>query len=62
MTDQRFRIISVVVIAIMAVIWLMPVYTLFNTSFKTQAEVAEQSILVLPKGFNWLTSFRPLRL
>lgn len=65
MTDQRFRIISVVVIAIMAVIWLMPVYTLFNTSFKTQAEVAEQNYLKPPKRLqlaNFVHAFKALKI
>jgi glucose/mannose transport system permease protein len=64
MGDKRFKIISILILVILAALWLLPIYAMVTTSIKSQGEVAAQQYLRLPRKIvfkNYLIAFRALR-
>lgn len=64
MSEQRFRFVTGLLVAILAVVWMIPVYSLVTTSLKTQEEVALQRYLNPPRNpqfANFAKAFGALR-
>jgi len=64
MGDKRFKMISILILVILAALWLLPIYAMVTTSIKSQGEVAAQQYLRLPRKIvfkNYLIAFRALR-
>jgi glucose/mannose transport system permease protein len=64
MKDIRFKTISIIIIVFLAIVWLMPIYAMLNTSIKTQEEVANQDYIQLPKNIqiaNFIKAFISLK-
>jgi glucose/mannose transport system permease protein len=64
MAEKRFKAVSVAILLILAGFWLLPIYAMVNTSFKSQAEVADQKYLRLPVRpmiQNYAKAFKALR-
>lgn len=58
------RVLLNVVLIILAAAWLLPMYAMVMTSFKSPREVAQHNYLALPKGLeirNYLTAFQVLK-
>ena len=51
--SRREKIFPFIVVIVLAALWLMPVYAMVVTSFKTQAEVASQSYIQPPSHLEW---------
>ncbi len=63
MRDTRFKGVSLAFLVILAAFWLLPIYAMVSTSFKSQAEVADQKYLELPRRLqfgNYLQAFKSL--
>lgn len=64
MKSTGFKTGSIIVLTVLAVLWLMPVYAMVNTSLKSAAEVADQRYLELPRAAmvqNYATAFMLLK-
>ncbi len=53
LVSRKEKIFPFVVVIILAVLWLMPVYAMVVTSFKTQAEIADQRYMQPPAHLEW---------
>lgn len=64
MKTKGFKTGSIAVLTVLALLWLMPVYAMVNTSLKSAAEVADQKYLQLPQKLifqNYATAFGLLK-
>lgn len=62
--DRRFRQLCLVVFLLTSIFWLIPVYTLFNASLKSQLEISQQKYIVpfaRPQLENYRAAFSRLR-
>ena len=53
LVSRREKIFPFVVVIVLAILWLMPVYAMVVTSFKTQAEVGDQRYIQPPSHLEW---------
>lgn len=51
--SRREKTLPFVVVIVLAALWLMPIYSMVVTAFKTQAEVAAQSYIQPPSHLEW---------
>ena len=64
MKDNTFKYTAIFIIITLAIIWLLPVYSMLTTSLKNQEEVAKQEYIKLPRHpqiQNYIIAFKTLK-